>query len=214
MDNTRIGNVVRIFVFTKTILVFQRNGTFLLRATVKAMTQLQLIYFRSFWIDFLYKKLSVLQKIIYFSDGCSGLYKNRTYCLNLCLHKDDFGVPKRWRFFPTSHGKSPCKGLGGTIKREATKARIQRPYKNQILEPKHLFDFTNTNSKGINGKYMTTDEHDNESELLNGGFALARAIPGTHGLHSFNPISSDSLKVSVYSDCPTEKVVSVIRKGP
>ena len=59
---------------------------------------------------------------------------------------------------------------------------------------------------------MTTGEHDNESELLNSRFALARAKPGTHGLHSFKPMLSDSLKVSVYSDCPTENVVSVIRK--
>jgi len=116
-------------------------------------------------------------------------------------------------FFLLATVKALVRGLGGTIKREATKARIQRPYKNQILEPKHLFDFTNTNSKGINGKYMTTGEYDNESELLNGGFALARAIPGTHGFHSFKPISSDSLKVSVYSDCSTENVILVIRKG-
>ena len=190
-----------------------KNDNFVLISECKIHDTVVVHLFQKFLIDFLYKTFSVFQKIIYFSDGCSGQYENRKYCLNLCLHKDDFGVPKRWRFFPTSHGKSPCKGLGGTIKREATKARIQRPYKNQILEPKHLFDFTNTNSKGINGKYMTTGEHDNESELLNGGFALARAIPGTHGLHSFKPISSDSLKVSVYSDCSTENVISVIRKG-
>ena len=44
--------------------------------------------------------------------------------MNLCLHKDDFGVPVEWQFFGTNHDKGPCDGLGGTIKREATKASI------------------------------------------------------------------------------------------
>ena len=80
--------------------------------------------FQKILIDFLYKKLSVIQKTAYLSDGCSGKYKNRKNFLNLCLHKDDFGVPAEWYFFGTSHGKGPCDGLGGTIKREATKASI------------------------------------------------------------------------------------------
>ena len=115
--------------------------------------------------------------------------------------------------FANSHGKRPFDGLGGTTKREATKASIQRPYSNKILEPKHLFDFTNTNIKGTNGKYVTTGENDSESELLHSRFASARAISGKNRLYSFKPISSDSLKVSSFSDWPTEKFVFVIRKG-
>ena len=189
-----------------------RNDNFVLISDSNVHYTVAVHLFQKCLIGFLYKKFSVIKKIIYFSDGCSGQYKNRKNFLNLCLHKDDFGIPAERPFFATSHGKGPCNGLGGTIKREATKASMQRPYYNQILEPKHLFDFINTNLKGINGKYATVGDHDNESELLNSRFTSARAIPGTHRLHSFKPISSDSLKVSVYSDCPTQKVVSVIRK--
>ena len=40
------------------------------------------------------------KKIIYFSDGAALQYKNRKNFLNLCLHKDDFGVKAEWHFQP------------------------------------------------------------------------------------------------------------------
>ena len=36
---------------------------------------------------------------------------------NLCSHHDDFGLYAEWHFFATSHRKSPCDGVGGTVKR-------------------------------------------------------------------------------------------------
>jgi hypothetical protein len=57
--------------------------------------------------------------IIYFSDGCAAQYKNRKNFLNLCNHDADFGLPAEWHFFATSHGKGPCDGVGGTVKRLA-----------------------------------------------------------------------------------------------
>ena len=36
--------------------------------------------------------------------------------------------------FATSHGKQPCDGIGGTVKRLTAKASLQRPINNQILD--------------------------------------------------------------------------------
>ena len=58
-------------------------------------------------------------KITYFSDGCAAQYKNCKNLINLCYHKEDFGIPAEWHFFATSHGKDPCDGVKGTVKREA-----------------------------------------------------------------------------------------------
>ena len=52
-------------------------------------------------------------------------YKNM---LNLCRHKDDFGIDATWVLFATSHGKSPCDGIGSTVKRLTARANLQRPY--------------------------------------------------------------------------------------
>ena len=53
--------------------------------------------------------------------------------LNLCNHESDFGMPAEWHFFATSHGKGPCDGIGGTVKRLATRASLQRPNEDLIL---------------------------------------------------------------------------------
>lgn len=42
-------------------------------------------------------------------------------------------------FFATTHGKSPCDGLVGTVKRLATRASLQIGIKMQILTPLDFF---------------------------------------------------------------------------
>ena len=68
------------------------------------------------------------KKIIYFLDGAASQYKNRKNFINLCLHKDDFGISAEWHFYATSHGKGACDGVGGTVKRLAARASLQKPY--------------------------------------------------------------------------------------
>ncbi len=68
----------------------------------------------------------------YFSDGCTGQDKNFKNFLNLCYHSSDFGLRAIWSF-ATSHGKSPCDGLRGTVKRLLLRASLQRPVNDQLL---------------------------------------------------------------------------------
>ena len=56
--------------------------------------------------------------IEYFLDGCNGQYKNYKNFLNLTYHKHDFGIGASWSLFATSHGKSPCDGIDGMVKRK------------------------------------------------------------------------------------------------
>ena len=44
------------------------------------------------------------RKIIYFSDGAGSQYKNRKNFVNLCHHREDFGICAEWHFSATSHG--------------------------------------------------------------------------------------------------------------
>ena len=157
-------------------------------------------------------KFNSLAKIIYFSDGCAGQYKNCKNFVNLCLHEEDFGVPCEWHFFATSHGKGPSDGIGGTIKREATKASLQRPDNDQILSPLQLFQFVEANLKGINADFVDSEERSAEERLLIDRFATAKTIAGTQKLHCFIPISRSSLRVKEYSGSSTSRDVS-IRKG-
>ena len=66
---------------------------------------------------------------------------------------DDFGVAAEWHFIDISHGKGPCDGVGGTVKRLAAKANLQRTYNQQIMTPRQLFEFCEQTIEGIHFSY-------------------------------------------------------------
>ena len=45
-----------------------------------------------------------LSHVTYFSDGCSGQYKNCKKSVT-CHHKPDYNIDAKWVFFAASHGK-------------------------------------------------------------------------------------------------------------
>jgi len=46
---------------------------------------------------------------------------------------NEYGMDAKWNFFATTHGKSPCDGIGGTVKRLTTAENLAHPPHNQIL---------------------------------------------------------------------------------
>ncbi|KAL5503683.1 hypothetical protein EMCRGX_G010672 [Ephydatia muelleri] len=164
-------------------------------------------------VEYLKSTYGVITKITYFSDGCAGQYKNCKNFINLCYHLEDFGVPAEWHFFATSHGKGPCDGVGGTVKRQAAKASLQRVYTDQITTPHELFTFCHTQLQGITFKFITTNEWSIEETLLKERFSKAKTIAGTQRLHSFVPVDTTTLQVREYSasyDSRTEAVQVVV----
>ena len=94
--------------------------------------------------------------MIYFSDGASSHYKNCKNFANLCHYESDFnGIKAEWHFFATSHGKGPCDGVGGTVKRSAARASLQKPYNDQIMTPRQLFEYSKENVAGVHFHYCT-----------------------------------------------------------
>ena len=102
-----------------------------------------------------------VKKVIYFSDGCAGQYKNRYNFINLLHHEEDFELQAEWNFFATSHGKNACDGIGGTLKRSAAKTSLQHPLENQILIPLDFFNYCNKNMKHITMFYTPTKKVEN-----------------------------------------------------
>ena len=150
-------------------------------------------------IAFLKKQGSTPTKIIYFSDGAASQYKNRKNFLNLCHHKADFGIEAEWHFSATSHGKSACDGLGGTVKRLAARASLHRPYEHQIMTPFQLYQWAIENIPGVHFCNCSTEEYERQKIFLQTRFEQTRTIPGTRKLHCFIPISKDTLRTRIYS---------------
>jgi hypothetical protein len=148
-------------------------------------------------------------KVYYFSDGAASQYKNRFNFLNLCLHEEDFGMPAEWHFTATSHGKGACDGVGGTVKRLAARASLQRPYGQQIMTPRDLFAWAKESIPSVAFAYTTIADHDAEESYLKDRFLNARAIAGTQKLHAFIPISKDRVQTKVFSLAPNSKIEKV-----
>ena len=115
--------------------------------------------------------------------------------LNLCYHEEDFGVKAEWHFFATSHGKSPCDGIGGTIKRLVARASLQATTGNHILNAKELFSWAKANISGIEMLFVSTEEIEKCELVLEPRLDDAKTIAGTRSHHSFVPVSSVSLQI-------------------
>ena len=102
------------------------------------------------------------------------LLNTKTY-VNLCLHKDDFGISAEWHF--------------STV---AARASLQRPYNDQIMTPRQLFDWASTAVPSVHFGYCSMEDYEREQHNLERRFHQSRTIPGTRKLHSFVPISKSN----------------------
>ena len=96
--------------------------------------------------------------------------------------------------FATAHGKNACDGVGGTTKREAAKASLQRPYKEQILTPRQLFEFCDKNLLGIKYIFVGAEEVDQNEKDLRKRFDECCAIPDTRERHRLVPINNNTVR--------------------
>ena len=75
-------------------------------------------------------------------------------------------------FFATSHGKNACDGVGGTIKRRAAYASLQRPISDQILTPLNLF-VAKKEIAGITTFFVNTEDVEKAAQFLQPRFENA-----------------------------------------
>ena len=139
-------------------------------------------------------------KVEYFSDGCAAQYKNRYNFANLCMHMQDFGLNAEWNFFATAHGKSPCDGIGGIVKRATAVESLKRTRINQIITPEEMYKFCQNYFTEISFFYIQKSEIETGREFLKSRFAHARRVPGTRSFHRFKPIGLNVLEVMRSSD--------------
>ena len=140
-----------------------------------------------------------VEMVIYFSDGASSQYKNKKNFINVCLHDNDFRLRAEWNFFASSHGKNSCDGIGGTTKREVTRASFQRPYTDQILTPQDMFKYCRENITGVNYIFVSSAEIEQMETKLTKRFECCLPVKGTRGYHRYVPISDNQIRCFVTS---------------
>ena len=57
-----------------------------------------------------------ISRIIYFTEDARQHFKSRNATWFLGHHKEIIGVSGEWNFHASGHGKSPCDGVGASLK--------------------------------------------------------------------------------------------------
>lgn len=148
-------------------------------------------------MKFIKENLPQVTKIKYFSDGCGGQYKNLKNFQNLCYHETDFGLQAEWNFFATSHGKGPCDGVGGVVKRQATRfsKQLMKSGKDRLLTAEQLYKYADENLNGIHMFYVSTENVEKYTEKLEERYLSAPKVCGSRNNHLFIPEGTKTLQV-------------------
>ena len=129
-----------------------------------------------------------ISNIQYFSDGCLAQHKNYKNLLNLTFHKQDFGFDAAvWNFFATSHGKSPCNGLGGTIKRKLTTESLSRTKTSPIVTALQAYECCKNTMPIVEFFFVPKDDLTEVCTKLKTRYAYGHTVPGTRSYLVFIP---------------------------
>ena len=113
-------------------------------------------------------KFYEIDKIYFFSDGAGGQYKNKMNFYNLCQIEKVYRIKAQWHFFASCHGKGPCDAVGGTLKRMAKTASLQRSHTEQITTAKELYEFIKTKPDiKIEVDFCSEKDHNDEKKENN-----------------------------------------------
>ena len=145
-------------------------------------------------INYLHELLPQVKKLFYFSDGCGGQYKNYKNFMNLCLHKQDFGLDAEWIFFAT------CDGIGGSVKHQAAKRSLQRPMNNQILDYQVMLSVGEEEMSKIKFFGISKETMDEVCKSPEDRFSRGNTVPSTQSSHHFIPLSSSKIAHKLSSE--------------
>ena len=111
-------------------------------------------------------------------------------------HETNFQLAAEWHFFATSHGKSVCDGIGGTIKRLASRKSLQAATTGHILTPNDLFAWATENVSGIKCFFVSSEEVQKLVSDQEKRFESAKKVAGTRSHHCFLPTPEGNLLIS------------------
>ena len=91
--------------------------------------------------------------------------------------------------------KSPCDGVGGTVKRLVAKESLKRPFENQILNAPDFYNCCKTNIQNIDFFLISAKEIEIQRKIP----IPAHTIPGTRKYHHFTPLSQSIISYKITS---------------
>ena len=129
-----------------------------------------------------------LAKVFWFSDGCAEQYKNKKNAANVYFFYQDFQIVAEWHFFASGHGRSPCDGIGGCIKRFASLYCLKNTQPgSQITTAKRLYEWALTGITGVHCLWVPAADVENARRFLEVRFQTAKSLDGIRSAHCILP---------------------------
>ena len=135
----------------------------------------------------------------YFTDGCAEQYKNYKSFSNIAYHEKDFGIEGIWSFFATSHGKSSCDGVGGTIKRCTANESLRRSPSNGIITVEEMVRYCIATFPTIRIESISCEEIQASTSKTDKRISLSSTLNGTHGFHYYEHVGNGKIGVKIMS---------------
>ena len=98
-----------------------------------------------------------------------------------------------------AHGKGPCDGIGGNLKRLTARASLQASSKDPILTADALYQCAKKNLVETLVFFSSKQNHAIAAQELKSRFASANTVPGIQKYHSFVPPAELTLMLRKYS---------------
>ncbi|KAJ8672339.1 hypothetical protein QAD02_003598 [Eretmocerus hayati] len=157
-------------------------------------------------------RFEILSRMIYSFDGVQQQSKNLKSSGNLTQDHSNFGVEVELYFLATFHGKGPCDGLAGCIKRNVAGASLQY---HLILNAEKLSEWARNALKTVGFFCLSQEAYEEMRQFVERElFPFYKRVQGTQGYHAFTPLHNPSSHVSVKKipDLHESKIIEVVSK--
>jgi len=158
-----------------------------------------------------------IHTVHYYSDSPFSQYRNKWMFNFVATHQRKYGIKATWDYFETGHGKGPCDGVGGSIKRLADDAQ---KFGKRIQDAE---DFVKWAAESDSVSYLVSyisqerfDQFKADYEYLK---TILMTLNGSARLHAVRPSGTDgivewrdtSCKCTPEDECPCVWKVATIR---
>ena len=135
-----------------------------------------------------------LKHVHYLTDSPTSQYRNKSIFEFLTRHEAVLGVSGSWDYLESGHGKGPCDGLGGSVKRSADMAVKQG--KVVIQNAKDFYSWATNQSESetsVAYYYVSQEMYETAAEDLKTRNENIKAVKGTFKLHAVVPIGGTAI---------------------
>ena len=152
------------------------------------------------------KRVPNVHKVHYYTDSPTSQYRNKIIFHAVANHQEIYECGATWNYFEAGHGKGPCDGLGGTVKRMADEA--VRSGKATIQDAEDFFKWTqseNCSMKTVHFMFVQSSVCQQKSAALS--MHEIKPVKGTMKLHAVVGKGNNTISTSNVS-CYCEECIS------